>query len=194
MSNKTYSLLISIFFLVSAPTLVVGQIVEDIAKKAAEAAFSEAERQVIQKYYKVTAPMQGEVYKENENDDSRESVIKKNDNGKGKGNNKRSELPKGLAMKLERGGTLPPGHAKRYLSSDLERQLSKPPEGFERIESEGKVILRNIASGIISDVINIITSPNAKASNEQSTMKDNTPEEIQTPETSESNWWKFWKN
>jgi len=192
MNNKTSSLLISIFILVFAPSFVLGQIIEDIANKAAEAAFSEAERQVIEKYYTVTAPIQGEVYEENDNDDNSKSVGKKND--KGKGNSKRSELPKGIAMKLERGGTLPPGHAKRYLSSDLERQLPKPPEGYERIESDGKVILRNIASGIISDVINIVTNPNAKVSNEQPTVNDNTPEENQAPDNSDSNWWQFWKN
>ncbi len=126
-----------------------------LQKKAAEAAFSEAERQIIEKYYKVTAPIRGE---DDNISDSGKSEGKKS--AKRKGKSKSSKMPKGIAMKLERGGTLPPGHVGRYLSSELERQLPQPPTGYERIESEGKVILRNIASGIISDVINIVAKPN----------------------------------
>ena len=186
MRNKTHTLLMSIFVLVFAPTIVVGQIVEDIAKKAAEAAFSEAERQVIGKYYQVTAPIRGEDVNLS---DSRGNVRKKNN--KGKGNNKRGELPKGIAKKLERGGTLPPGHAKRYLSSDLERQLPKSPDGYERIESEGQVILRNVATGVISDIIDIVAAPNVDSRNDQKIETSNTSEAENSSEVTDKKWWQF---
>jgi len=43
MRNKTSAIFLSIFVLVSAPGFVVGDFVKDIAVKAAEATFSEAE-------------------------------------------------------------------------------------------------------------------------------------------------------
>ena len=90
MRKKTSAILLSILLLVSAPGFVVGDIVKDIAVKAAEAAFSEAERQAIEKYYKVTAPIRGKEYEANHDEDDDindkgKSGGKKKDKGKGKG-------------------------------------------------------------------------------------------------------------
>ena len=113
---------------------------------------------------------------------------------------KKKELPKGIVKKLERGGTLPPGIAKRDLPSDLKTQLPKPPKGYERIESDGKVVLANIATGIISDIINIGSKPDAKVSKDKPVVKSSTheksetPEKSQTPEKPEKKWWQIWKD
>jgi len=102
MRNKISTILISILFLVSTPGLVVADVVKDIAKKAAEAAFSEAERQAIEKYYEVTAPIRGKEYdtnhdiEDNEVSNNKRKSGKNKDKGKGKGKNKRKELPKDI--------------------------------------------------------------------------------------------------
>jgi len=205
MCKKTSAILLSILLLVSAPGFVVGDIVKDIAVKAAEAAFSEAERQAIKKYYEVTAPIRGKEYEANHDEDDdindkRKSGKKKKGKGKGKGMSKRKELPKGIAKKLERGGTLPPGIAKRGLPSNLEQHLPKPPKGYERIESDGKVVLANIATGIISDIINIGGKSDAAMTKKQPVAKSSTqensktPETNQTPEKPEKKWWQIWKD
>ena len=76
MRKKTSAILLSILFLVSAPGFVVGDVVKDIATKAAEAAFSEAERQAIEKYYEVTAPIRGDKYEVVEDDDERNLLLR----------------------------------------------------------------------------------------------------------------------
>ena len=200
MCRKTSAIVLSTMILVSVPGLVAGDVVEDIAKKSAEAVFSEAERQAIEKYYEVTAPIRGKEYeKEHDDADGKEiSVGKKKENGKGK--NKRKELPKGIAKKLERGGTLPPGMAKRGLPENLEKELPPAPKGYERIVSDGRVLLSNIATGIISDIINIGGKSDAVRSREQQTAKssipkeEKTPEKSQTPEKPEKKWWELWKD
>lgn len=207
MRKKTSAILLSILVLIFAPGFVVGDIVKDIAVKAAEAAFSEAERQAIEKYYKVTAPIRGKEYEANHDEDDdindkRKSGGKKKDKGKGKGKgmSKKKELPKGIVKKLERGGTLPPGIAKRGLPSDLKTQLPKPPKGYERIESDGKVVLANIATGIISDIINIGGKSDAAMTKKQPVAKSSSreeskaPETNQTPEKPEKKWWQIWKD
>lgn len=196
MSKKISAILLSTLFLISVPGLVVGDVVKDIAKKAAEAAFTEAERQAIEKYYEVTAPIRGEEYEKDhdDSDDKEISVKKKKDKGKSKGKNKRKELPKGIAKKLERGGTLPPGIAKRELPVNLEKELPPAPEGYERIVADGRVMLSNIATGIISDIINIDGKSDAVSSKEQQAAKNNIPKEENIPEKSEKKWWELWKD
>ena len=71
---------------------------------------------------------------------------------KGNGKNKKS-LPPGIAMNLQRGKSLPPGIAKQVLPSDLLGLLPAPPRGFERIEVDGKVLLVEIATQVIHDVL-----------------------------------------
>jgi Ni/Co efflux regulator RcnB len=205
MCKKISAILLSVLLLVSAPGIVVGDVVKDIAKKAAEAAFSEAERQAIEKYYEVTAPIRGKEYEmdhddEDDADGNKRSGGKKKDKGKGKGKNKRKELPKGIAKKLERGGTLPPGMAKRGLPDNLEKQLPSAPKGYERIVSDGQVVLADIATGVISDIINIGGKSDAVRSREQQAAKssipkeEKAPEKSQTPEKPEKKWWQIWKD
>ena len=62
-------------------------------------------------------------------------------------------LPPGIAKKVARGGSLPPGIAKRYLPSDLNERLPPPPVGLERLIVGNDVLLVQISTGAILDVI-----------------------------------------
>ena len=71
-----------------------------------------------------------------------------------KGKKKDSKgLPPGIAKNLKRGKPLPPGIAKQRLPAGLLGQLPPPPNGYERIELSGKVLLVEIATQIIHDVL-----------------------------------------
>jgi hypothetical protein len=71
-------------------------------------------------------------------------------NGKSK---KSKGLPPGIAKNLQRGKPLPPGIAKQALPTGLIDQLPPPLDGFERIELSGKVLLVEIATQVIHDVL-----------------------------------------
>ena len=49
--------------------------------------------------------------------------------------------------------SLPPGIAKKYLPTGLLGLLPPPPRGFERIIVDGKVILVEIATRIVHDIL-----------------------------------------
>jgi Ni/Co efflux regulator RcnB len=74
----------------------------------------------------------------------------KKGNGKNKGP---KSLPPGIAMNLQRGKSLPPGIAKQVLPTNLIHLLPAPPRGYERIEVDGKVLLVEIATQVIHDVL-----------------------------------------
>jgi Ni/Co efflux regulator RcnB len=73
--------------------------------------------------------------------------------GKGKGKHKHKSLPPGIAKNLARGKPLPPGIAKRSLPYDLTRQLPRPRSGYEIIVVAGKVLLIEVATQIVRDVL-----------------------------------------
>jgi Ni/Co efflux regulator RcnB len=62
-------------------------------------------------------------------------------------------LPPGIAKKVARGGSLPPGIAKRYLPDDLDRRLRPRPAGYERLVVGGDVLLVEVATGVIHDIV-----------------------------------------
>lgn len=76
--------------------------------------------------------------------------------GKGKGKKKKKGaagnqgIPPGLARK---GGALPPGIAKRQLPNNLLSQLPPPPQGYERVIVDKDVLLVNIATQVVHDVL-----------------------------------------
>ncbi len=72
--------------------------------------------------------------------------------GKAKGK-KAGGLPPGIARNLARGKPLPPGIAKQYLPDDLVRLLPPPPRGYERIIVDGKILLVEVATRVIHDVL-----------------------------------------
>jgi len=69
---------------------------------------------------------------------------------RGKG---RKSLPPGIAKNLQRGKPLPPGIAKQVLPSGLISLLPPPPHGYERVAIDGKVLLVEIATQVIHDVL-----------------------------------------
>jgi len=76
--------------------------------------------------------------------------------GQGKGKKKKKGaggnqgIPPGLAKK---GGALPPGIAKRQLPNNLLSQLPPPPRGYERVIVDKDVLLVNIATQVVHDVL-----------------------------------------
>ncbi len=74
------------------------------------------------------------------------------DHGGGRGK-KAKGLPPGIAKNLARGKPLPPGIAKQYLPEGLIRLLPPPPRGYERIIVDGKVLLVEIATRVIHDIL-----------------------------------------
>jgi len=69
------------------------------------------------------------------------------------GGKKQKGLPPGIAKNLARGKSLPPGIARNYLPDALRHVLPEPPHGHERIIVDGNVLLVEIATGIIHDVL-----------------------------------------
>lgn len=62
-------------------------------------------------------------------------------------------LPPGIARNLQRGKALPPGIAKQALPQGLIELLPPPPRGYERVVLSGKVLLVEIATQVIRDVL-----------------------------------------
>ncbi len=72
---------------------------------------------------------------------------------KDKGKKKHKGLPPGIAKNLSRGKPLPPGIAKQHLPDGLVHALPAPPRGYERIVVDGKVLLVEIATQVIHDIL-----------------------------------------
>lgn len=72
---------------------------------------------------------------------------------KGNGKHKRKALPPGIAKKLARGKPLPPGIAKQVLPNELRRALPPVKDGYERIIVDGKILLVEIGTQIVHDVL-----------------------------------------
>jgi hypothetical protein len=62
-------------------------------------------------------------------------------------------LPPGIAKNLARGKPLPPGIAKRGLPNDLIVQLPPVADGYERIIVAGKILLVEIATQVVHDIL-----------------------------------------
>mgnify|MGYP001556190976 FL=1 len=68
-------------------------------------------------------------------------------------NKKVKGLPPGIARNLQRGKSLPPGIAKQALPTGLVSLLPPPPHGYERVVLSGKVLLVEVATQVIHDVL-----------------------------------------
>lgn len=73
--------------------------------------------------------------------------------GKGKKNKGRGVGSQGLPPGLAKKGKLPPGIAKRQLPNALLAQLPPPPRGYERVIVDNDVLLVNIATQVVHDVL-----------------------------------------
>lgn len=71
----------------------------------------------------------------------------------GNGKHKDKGLPPGIAKNLQRGKPLPPGIAKQHLPDGLIKTLPAPSKGYERVIVDGKVLLVEIATQVIHDVL-----------------------------------------
>lgn len=69
------------------------------------------------------------------------------------GGKKNKGLPPGIAKNLARGKALPPGIAKQHLPDSLVRALPAPPRGYERIIIDGRVLLVEVATQVIHDIL-----------------------------------------
>lgn len=119
----------------------------NLAERVARAAFTAAEKSVIEEYF-------GRPASADSGDAEEES------NGKGgkskkmpKGLAKRDSLPPGLERQLEKNGTLPPGLAKRDLPADLTRRLPRRDDGTERVIVDSDVVLIEAATGVVLDIL-----------------------------------------
>jgi Ni/Co efflux regulator RcnB len=139
------------FLMVLLGTLLSGGMparAEDVAKAVVkagvQASFAELERQTIYKYFGEHRDYyQGQVDHEDEGS-----------GGHGNGNKHKGKgLPPGISKKLERGGTMPPGIAKQYLPGGLQTRLPPPPRGYERTIVGNDVLLVEIDTGRIADII-----------------------------------------
>jgi Ni/Co efflux regulator RcnB len=72
---------------------------------------------------------------------------------KGKSKHKGKGLPPGIARNLARGKPLPPGIAKQQLPDGLVHALPAPPRGYERMIVDGKVLLVDVATQVIHDIL-----------------------------------------
>jgi len=103
----------------------------------AEIVFDAAERTIIANYYGGGGSGGGGKGKN-----------KGNKGGRGQGVGSQG-LPPGLAKK----GKLPPGIAKRQIPSTLASQLPPPPKGFERVIVDNDILLIEIATQVVHDVL-----------------------------------------
>ena len=66
---------------------------------------------------------------------------------------KRKQLPPGLSKQLATRGTLPPGLSGDRLPADLERRLSRLPDGYARLRVATDVLLLDTRTRVILDMV-----------------------------------------
>ncbi|WP_297528132.1 hypothetical protein [Thiohalobacter sp.] len=66
---------------------------------------------------------------------------------------KKSRLPPGLRKQLYRHGELPPGLQGRGLPAELERRLTRLPDGYVRIRVGTDVVLMDRRTRVVLDII-----------------------------------------
>lgn len=136
----------------SVPANETAKETTDTLRDFGKAVFSEIERRAIRDYYREMAGATDEDASRRDRGPDATDGKNKGKN-KGKDKNKQKHLPPGIAKKLERGGTLPPGIAKRDLAPDLERRLPPVRDGYERAEIDGDVVLIEIATRTVADIL-----------------------------------------
>ncbi len=73
--------------------------------------------------------------------------------GPGRARGRNGGLPPGIAMNLQRGKPLPPGIAKQTLPREILVQLPPLPSGLEYAVVAGKLLLIDIATHVVHDVL-----------------------------------------
>jgi len=140
--------LLSILF-VFIPVSVEAADTSSPTERVLERVFDEAERAIIEEYF-------------GKKDIGIHSDKKSKNKGKSKstppGLAKRETLPPGLAKQLEKNRTLPPGLAKRDLPDDLLERLPPAKKGTKRIVAGKDVVLVEMGTDIVLDIIKDIIS------------------------------------
>ncbi len=72
---------------------------------------------------------------------------------KGKSRSNQKSLPPGIRKNLARGKPLPPGIAKQTLPYELRQALPPVRDGHERIIVDGKILLVEIVTQVVRDVL-----------------------------------------
>ena len=143
-------LVLSLFslFLFNTTPVLADDVATAVVREGVKASFDEFQRQMIYKYF-------GEhtSYREEHDYDRDHDYDHDHDYDKKGGKDKKKGLPPGIQKKLARGGTMPPGIAKRYLPDDLEHELPPPPHGYERTIVGNDVLLVDIDTGKIADIL-----------------------------------------
>ena len=117
------------FSTLAAAVLLAGCVQNAVAEFGVHAAFSNREASIILEYYRGHESQQPH---------------------KGKG---LKPMPPGIAKNLRRGKPLPPGIAKQVLPAGLINLLPPVPRGFERVVLDGRVLLVEIGTQVIHDVL-----------------------------------------
>ena len=117
------------FSTLAAAVLLAGWSQTAVAEFSVHAVFSDREAAIILEYYRGHESQQPR-------------------GGKG-----HKSLPPGIAKNLRRGKPWPPGIAKQVLPAGLIDLLPPVPRGFERVVLDGRVLLVEIATQVIHDML-----------------------------------------
>ncbi len=117
------------FSTLAAAVLLAGCVQTAVAELGVHAVFSNREASIILEYYRGHESQQPH---------------------KSRGH---KSLPPGIAKNLRRGKPMPPGIAKQVLPAGLIDLLPPVPRGFERVVLDGRVLLVEIATQVIHDVL-----------------------------------------
>lgn len=115
--------------LIATFSLLLTPVLADAAEISVDVRFSTHEASIIRDYYRQHTAVEN------------------------KGRKRAKSLPPGIAKNLARGKPLPPGIAKQVLPGDLLGRLPPAHDGFERIVVGGKVLLVEIATQVIHDIL-----------------------------------------
>jgi Ni/Co efflux regulator RcnB len=140
--------IIALCLIVTGSVVSAEDVVTEVVKEGVRGAFNELEKQTIKKYFK-----ENEFVHYAEEDDTESDSHKHKSKEKSKNKGKNKGLPPGIAKNLERGKPLPPGIAKRDLPDDLDSSLPNRHDGYERTVVGNDVVLVEIDTGKIADII-----------------------------------------
>ena len=149
--RKTILFLTGLFLLSTGPVVSAEEITTAVVRAGVQGAFNELERQMIRKYFKENEYVHYVEDKDDHKGGSYKNQGKSKNLSKNKGKNK--DLPPGIAKNLQRGKPLPPGIAKRDLPQGLESSLPGKHDGYESLIVGNDVVLVEIDTGKIADII-----------------------------------------
>ena len=124
MNRRLLFIPIAIFVMCAGPAALADEIGVGVV-------FSDGEIQIISGYYK------------------RDDALSHH----GKQKHGKQGLPPGIAKNLQRGKPLPPGIARQSLPAELTASLPQVPKGYERVVIDGRIVLIEVATQVIRDVL-----------------------------------------